>query len=88
MVKSYFLENSSKIEFTIDNIILNKSAHQKLSTPKPLIKKSAIRMMTALMTKRKRPNENNVIGIVRSTNTGLTNTFRMLKMAATIIAVK
>ncbi len=62
-------------------------AHQKLLTWKPSIKLAAKRMIMALMTKRKSPRVNMVMGKVKMTKMGFTKKLSKLSTTATIIAV-
>ena len=67
---------------------LKSSAHQKLSTANPETKTSTSKIMRALMTNRNSPNETKVMGNVRTTSIGLTNTFTIPNRIATIRAVQ
>lgn len=68
-------------------MILNKSAHQKFSTWKPLpMIQLANKTMTVLMTKRNNPNVIIVIGKERNCNIGFTIALRIPKTIATRIA--
>lgn len=68
--------------------MLNNKAHQKLSTAKPEIRKSASKIITALITSKNNPRLRMVIGIVRIISSGLTITFKTDSITATIIAVR
>lgn len=78
----------SKIEIIIDKIRLKSKAHQKLLTENPGKITSANRMINALITKRKSPNDKIVIGIVRITSIGLIVAFNSASKATNRIAFK
>ena len=78
--------NECSTDCKIDNRILNKIAHQILSTEKPLINLSAKRIIAALITNKNNPNVTIVIGNVSITNNGFTNKFKIDNTTATIIA--
>jgi len=67
---------------------LNKSADQKPETVKPGTKCAVNKISKALITRRKNPRVNRVIGRVSNTRTGFTIEFIKARTAATIIAVK
>lgn len=66
--------------------ILNNKAHQKPETENPLIRKSASKMMMALITNKNNPMVRMVIGSVRSIKTGFTKNRRREIIIATKIA--
>ena len=72
----------------MDNKILNNKAYQKPSTRKPLIKKSQINIIKALITNKNNPNVKMVTGKVRIMSRGLINKLSKISTAATTIAVK
>ena len=84
----FFLVIENKIDWKIDRRMLNNKAYQKPSTSKPETKASHIRMMTAFITRRKRPNVKMVTGSVNTMRIGLTNMLRTVSTAATTTAVK
>lgn len=63
------------------------SAIKNPSTPNPLTKASASKIMIALITRRNKPKVTMVTGSVSSTKTGFTIKFKTAKTKATIIAV-
>ena len=63
------------------------SAHQNPATEKPSIRLSAIKMMTALMTKVKSPRVRMLSGKVRRINKGRTSAFKIPKIKAANKAV-
>ena len=71
----------------IERSKLNNNAHQKPSTSKPGIKRSANKIINALITKRKSPNVTSVIGRVSIINIGLSMALRIASTTAKIIAV-
>ena len=75
------------IEVTKDNKILNKNAHQKPSTLKPSTNLLPSRMITALITNRKRPRVKIVIGSVSKTRMGFNKVLKMARTIANTIAV-
>lgn len=68
--------------------ILKSTAHQKLSTVNPGTIIPTNKINKALIIIRNRPNEIIVIGRVRRTSKGLSNTFKIPKTNATSSAVK
>lgn len=62
-------------------------AHQMLETSNPEIKWAAIRMINALMIKRKSPSVSMVMGKVNTISMGLTKKLSTLNTNATIMAV-
>ena len=67
--------------------MLNKNATQNPSTLNPACNiLDAIRIIAALMTKRKNPRDTTVIGKVRNTNIGLRYIFKSIMTNDTIIA--
>jgi hypothetical protein len=84
---SLFTPNSIfKMPVQTDNIKLKNKAHQKLSTLNPLTNFSARMIITALMTSKKKPSVNNVIGMVKIVSMGFTMVFKKAKTMATISA--
>lgn len=79
--------NSSK-KVTIERIILNANAHQKLSTLKPVTKLAAISIIIAFNTSKKRPKLNMVAGMVNNTSNGFRKVLSNDNTIAMIIAVK
>jgi hypothetical protein len=71
----------------MDNRILNSIAVHKLATENPSIILSASKIIMALIMSRNNPNVTMVIGSVKITRIGFTNTFSMARTAATISAV-
>jgi hypothetical protein len=71
-----------------DIMMLNNIAHQKPSTLNPFTQELAIMIMSALMTRRNKPNVISVNGMVRMTIKGLRKTFRKLSTNATTKAVQ
>ena len=67
---------------------LNKSAHQKPSTVKPLTSLLATQIINTLMTKRNSPNVKIVIGKVSIIKTGFNIAFRMANTIANTSAVQ
>ena len=67
--------------------MLNNKACQKPETAKPSISQSPIKITAALITNRKSPNVNNVIGIVKNINIGFKNVFNKANATATSSAV-
>jgi hypothetical protein len=67
-------------------MILNKSAPKKPFTTKPSTRLAHIAIIPAFITNKKRPSENTVIGNVKNTNIGFTNTFNNPNTIETIIA--
>ena len=67
--------------------MLNKSACQKLSTLKPPTKCASIKIMQALIIKRKRPRVRMVAGKVSNISNGFTNPSSKERTTATISAV-
>jgi hypothetical protein len=66
---------------------LNKSAIQKPETVKPGTSLAVMRIMMALITRRKKPIVNSVMGMVSKTRTGFTIVFIKARTAATMMAV-
>jgi len=66
----------------------NNSAHQKLSTLKPSTNRAARIIMQALITSRKRPNENTVTGMVSTIMIGFKIALRNESTKATMNAVR
>ncbi|OIP51924.1 MAG: hypothetical protein AUK33_02855 [Flavobacteriaceae bacterium CG2_30_34_30] len=66
---------------------LKSSAHQKPFMLKPGINQSISKIITALITKRNKPNVIRVAGRVNNTNNGFTVIFKSANTAATIIEV-
>ena len=64
-------------------MMLNRNAHQKLSTKKPLIKSSAININTAFITSRNNPKVIIVTGMVRMINKGFKKIFSNARTNAT-----
>jgi hypothetical protein len=62
-------------ELMIDKIKLNTNAHKKSSTWKPLIKKSAMRIIKTFINSRKIPQVSMVRRMVRIIKRGLTKVF-------------
>ena len=85
----YFL--SAKTAFTADektdSMTLKINAHQNPSTLIPSNNLSANKIISALITKRKRPKVTTVIGKVSNTNIGFIIAFRQARTNAKIIAV-
>ena len=85
----YFL--SAKTAFNADentdSIILKINAHQNPSILIPSINLSANKIISALITKRKRPKVTTVIGNVSKTNIGFTIAFKQASTKAKIMAV-
>lgn len=75
------------METTNERTILKSIAHQNPSTLNPFTISDAIKTIAALITNRKKPSVNNVIGNVKKINTGLTNTFNRERIIARKIAV-
>ncbi len=67
--------------------MLKINAHQKPSTLIPSNNLSANKIISALITKRKRPRVTTVIGNVRKTNIGFIMAFKQANTNAKIIAV-
>ena len=88
LLKIYDLVNPSNIETRIDKIKLKSSAHQKLSTINPGMIKSASNIISALITNKKSPSVNTVMGMVKTINKGFKVALNKAKSAATRIAVK
>ena len=88
-INPYFL--SAKTAFNADenteSITLKINAHQNPSTLIPSSNLSANKIMSALITKRKRPKVTTVIGNVSKTNIGFTIAFKQAKTKAKIMAV-
>ena len=84
----FFLVIENKIDWKMDRRILNNSAYQNPLTSNPETKASQIKMITALMTKRKSPKVKMVTGKVKMIRMGFTNKFKTISTAATTIAVK
>lgn len=74
-------------EEKMESIKLKSSAQKKPSTFIPSINLSAMMMMSALITNRKRPNVSMVIGSVNMINIGLTIAFNTDSTNANMIAV-
>lgn len=72
----------------MDNRILKNSAHQKLSTEKPLINSSAKRIIIAFITSKNSPKVKMVAGNVKITKIGFTSKFKIESTMATIKAPK
>jgi len=70
-----------------ERIILKIKAHQKPSILIPFISLAASKIISALITKRKRPSVITVIGRVSKTKIGLTIAFKQASTKANIIAV-
>lgn len=70
----------------IESMILNKSAPKKPFTTKPSTRLAHNAIIPAFITNKKRPSENTVIGNVKNTNIGFTNTFNNPNTIETIIA--
>jgi len=70
-----------------ERIILKIKAHQKPSILIPFISLAASKIISALITKRKRPSVITVIGRVSKTKIGLTIAFKQASTRANIIAV-
>lgn len=70
-----------------ESIKLKRSAHQKLLTWNSSISLSAMMIIMALMTRRKKPSVKKVIGIVKIVKIGLTTAFKKAKTTATIKAL-
>src|SRR5690554_4320850 len=84
---NYFMDTPNS-ELIRERMRLNKSAHQKPSTIKPVTISAANRTINALITKRKRPSVSNVIGMVKNINTGFTVRFNKANNAAITTPVK
>jgi hypothetical protein len=67
-------------------MILNKSAPKKPFTTKPSTRLAHNAIIPAFITNKKRPSENTVIGNVKNTNIGFTNTFNNPNTIETITA--
>jgi len=81
------LEILSKMELVMDIRMLNKNATQNPSTLNPVCKIfEAIKMIAALITRRKNPRETTVIGNVRNTNMGFRYIFKSMMTNETSIA--
>ena len=65
----------SKTEAVSDSKRLKAKAHQKPSTLKPGTNHAAKRIIIALITNKKMPNENTVIGRVNKISSGFTKMF-------------
>jgi hypothetical protein len=76
------------IDVTIDKMKLNNNAYQNPSTLNPSTILAAIRIISALITKRKKPKVKMVTGIVRMIMIGLTTAFKKDNTAATTKAVR
>ena len=75
------------MELVMDIRMLNKKATQNPSTLNPVCKIfEAIKMMAALITRRKNPRETTVIGKVRNTNMGFRYIFKSMMTNDTSIA--
>lgn len=70
-----------------DNNKLKISAIKNPSTPNPLTKASASKIITALITSKNSPKVTIVTGNVNITKIGFTIKFRIARTSATIIAV-
>ena len=66
--------------------MLNNNAEKKLDTTNPPTKLAANRIIMALITKRKRPNDSIVAGNVKKISNGLTNIFSIAIANATHMA--
>jgi hypothetical protein len=75
------------MEVTSDKMRENNSAHQKLSTLNPSTKRVASIIIQALITNRKRPNENTVTGMVSTIIIGFKIALRNESTKATMNAV-
>jgi len=82
-----FLPEECKMEETIDNNILNKSAHQKPSTLKPETILEQSKMISALITNKNNPNVTMVIGKVRIIKIGFISAFSIANTRAKTRAV-
>ncbi len=71
----------------IDKSMLNNMAVQILETANPFINSLAKSIINALIINKNNPKVSIVIGNVKMTKTGLTNTFKIAKTTATINAV-
>ena len=76
------------MELTNESIILNNSAHQKLSTVKPETIWAAIMTRRAFITNKNKPKVTKVMGIVRKINMGFMVILSSANKAAMIIPVK
>jgi hypothetical protein len=75
------------MELVMDISMLNKNATQNPSTLNPACNiLDAIRIMAALITRRKNPRETTVIGKVRNTNMGFRYIFKSIMTNDTSIA--
>jgi hypothetical protein len=75
------------MELVMDIRMLNKNATQNPSTLNPVCKIfEAIKMIAALITRRKNPRETTVIGNVRNTNMGFRYIFKSMMTKETSIA--
>jgi len=79
--------NENKKDSKRDKKKLKIRAEIHPSTENPSIKESAIKIIIALITKRKRPKDNMVTGKVKMTMIGFTKALSNAKITATIIAV-
>ncbi len=68
--------------------MLNRSAYQKPSTRNPVTSASHIKIIMALMARRKRPKVKMVTGKVKIIKIGFTNILRTISTAATTMAVR
>ncbi|TCL65631.1 hypothetical protein EV196_105296 [Mariniflexile fucanivorans] len=71
----------------MESKILNSMAVQILLTEKPSINLSANKIINALIINRNKPKVTTVIGSVKITNMGFTNTFNIAKTIATMMAL-
>jgi hypothetical protein len=75
------------MELVMDISMLNKNATQNPSTLNPACRiLDAIRIIAALITRRKNPRETTVIGNVRNTNMGFRYIFKSMMTKETSIA--
>jgi len=72
----------------MESSMLNPTAHQNPSTLNPPTKASAIKIIRALITRRKRPKVSTVTGSVKISKIGFTKILSNAKIAATTRAVK
>ena len=78
----------TKIEFTSERTMLKSRAHQKFFTLKPEIILSTSKIIRALITRRKSPKVNIVIGIVKNIKTGFIIAFTKAMQSAVTMAVR
>ncbi len=74
------------MDMIMERIRLKANAHQNPLTTKPATKYSAIKMITALMTRRNKPRVRMVTGMVNRISKGLINALSMARTIDTISA--